>query len=206
MHPNPIFRESQTDRNAQVLAQTGFGVLTMNGDDVPLIAHVPFVYDPDAQLILFHLVRSNPIARVLRNGPRTAKFVVNGPHGYISPDWYGIDDQVPTWNYVAVHATGMVTLLPDADLGPILTRLSDHFEGALAPKPIWKMSKLDPATQEKMMRQIVPCQMTVDELDGTWKLGQNKPDAARVSAADALGRSSIGVDTAHLSRLMQDVE
>lgn len=206
MHPNPIFRESQTDRNAQVLAQTGFGVLAMNGNDVPCVAHIPYVYDRDTQVILFHLVRSNPIARVLRDGPRAAKFVVNGPHGYISPDWYGIDDQVPTWNYVAVHATGTVTLLPDAALGPILTRLSDHFETMLAPKPIWKMSKLDPATQEKMMRHIVPCQMAVDALDGTWKLGQNKPVAARGSAADALGQSSIGTDTAQLSRLMHDVD
>jgi len=54
-----------------------------------------------------HLVRSNPIAQCLRAGERKAVLAVSGPDAYVSPDWYArMPDQVPTWNYVAVHLRG----------------------------------------------------------------------------------------------------
>ena len=45
------------------------------------------------------------MARAIANGA-AVRLIVEGPEGYISPDWYGVADQVPTWNYVAVHLVG----------------------------------------------------------------------------------------------------
>lgn len=204
MHPNQIFRETESERNHALVATTGFGILAINGDQGPLISHIPYLYDRDKSLILFHLVRSNPIACLLQGGSLSATLVVSGPYGYISPDWYGIENQVPTWNYVAVHAIGDVSLLPDDALDPLLERLSDHFEAALSPKPIWRMHKLTDDMKMRMMRQIVPCEMRVKTVEGTWKLGQNKPDDARVSAANQLCETGFGAEVAVLAQLMRD--
>jgi transcriptional regulator len=126
--------------------------------------------------------------------------IVNGPDGYISPDWYRIDDQVPTWNYVAVHLTGQLVRLEDDALEPLLARLSDHFESQLHPKPIWTMEKMTDDVKKKMMRQILPFKFETSELHSTWKLGQNKPEQARLDAADALADHVPA-----LAKLMKDL-
>jgi SAM-dependent methyltransferase len=106
-------------------AKRGFGVLSVNGTEGPLAAHVPFVFDKDG-MVEMHLVRSNPIARM--EGPVPALLAVQGPDAYISPDWYGAADQVPTWNYVAVHLRGVLHPLPVEALEPHLDALSAEFE------------------------------------------------------------------------------
>ena len=60
---------------------------------------------------------------------------VSGPEVYISPDWYGLDNQVPTWNYIAVHLRGSLTTLPIDTLRPHLNALSARNEALLAAKP-----------------------------------------------------------------------
>ena len=104
---------------------TGFGVLAVgNGEaDVPLLSHVPFIVAEDGAAVHAHLVRANPIARLLAAGERPAVLAVSGPDGYVSPDWYGAEpDQVPTWNYVAVHLRGTLRLRPRRRFAPTSTR------------------------------------------------------------------------------------
>ena len=153
MHPNPIFHDHDAAQNLRFAKERAFGVLSVCGDDVPLLAHVPFVIEEDA--IWLHLVRSNPIARILET-PRAAALAVSGPDGYISPDWYGVPDQVPTWNYVAVHLRGTLELRPQEELRDLLDRQSLFFEQRLAPKPVWHADKVTPDALDKMMRVIVP--------------------------------------------------
>lgn len=176
MHPNPVFRQATPDANLAFAAERGFGVLTCAGDPRPLAAHVPFV--PVEGGVEFHLVRSNPICRA---APCAALLAISGPDGYISPDWYGIEDQVPTWNYLAVHLRGRIE--PAPDLRAHLDRLSDHFETRLAPKPVWRADKMTPDALARMMRTILPFRLIVEDVQGTWKFGQNKPEAARLAAA-----------------------
>lgn len=201
MHPNPIFRGAEADQNLGYARERGFGVLSINGDDGPLMAHIPFLLNDAGDSIDLHLVRSNPVARAL-DAPAKAVIVVNGPDSYVSPDWYGIDDQVPTWNYVAVHLRGRLKLLPQSDMRDMLDRQSALFEQALLPKVPWKTGKVTPEVLERLMRQIVPARMTVDAVHGTWKLNQNKPDAVRRRAAQSVKSSALGADTALLSALM----
>ena len=103
MHPNPIFRKESHERNLGFVQHRSFGALSINADPVPLLAHIPFQLTDDGTYLEAHLVRSNPIARALRDGERDAVIAVTGPDGYISPDWYGVENQVPTWNYVAAQ-------------------------------------------------------------------------------------------------------
>jgi transcriptional regulator len=138
MHPNPVFR-SGTEAAALAMARArSFGILSVNGTAGPLAAHVPF--DLGEGEVFFHLARSNPIAHAAL--PAAAVLMVSGPDAYVSPDWYGVEDQVPTWNYIAVHLRGVLEPLPPEALRPHLARLSHHMEAQLAPKPVWTMDKM----------------------------------------------------------------
>ena len=203
MHPNPVFHDADATQNLEFARTRGFGTLCVNGADTPMLAHVPFLLDAEGTVADLHLVRSNPIARALKS-PLTAKVAVTGADSYISPDWYAVTDQVPTWNYVAVHLTGTLELRPMEELRDLLDRQSAFYEDRLLPKPPWTTKKMTPEILDKMMRMIVPCRMHVTEVDGTWKLGQNKPDAARIAAADQAAQHGFGQDVDVLAALMRD--
>ena len=194
MHPNPAFRQTPTDRNLDFARTRGFGALAVNGPMGPIMAHIPFILSADGSYADFHLARSNAVIQNI--GP--AVLAVTGPDAYISPDWYGIADQVPTWNYVAVHLRGTIHPLPEDMLESHVNAISDMFEARLAPKPIWRSTKMAEGVMPRMMRMILPYRLQINAVDGTWKLGQNKPDAARLGAAEALGDSD-------LARLMKGI-
>ena len=202
MHPNPIFHTEDATHNLAFARERAFGILAVNGDDGPMLAHVPFLVDAAGGRVALHLVRSNPIARAL-TGPLTAKIAVSGADGYISPDWYGVPDQVPTWNYVAVHLTGVLERRPQEEMRDLLDRQSQHFEDQLAPKPPWETAKMTPDVLDRMMRQIVPCRMQITSVDGTWKLNQNKPDNVRLRAADHVDAFGMGHEVRLLAALMR---
>ena len=56
------------------------------------------------------------------------------------------------------------------------------------------------------MRMIVPFRLTVTGVDGTWKLGQNKPDAVRLSAAEEMAQNGIGSEITKVARMMRDLD
>lgn len=204
MHPNPVYRPANTDESLALARDMGFGMLAVSAPDAPpMLSHIPFLISDDGTHADLHLVRSNPIARAL-SAPLQARLAIQGPHSYVSPDWYGIDDQVPTWNYLAIHLTGTLAPLPQDDLPRLLDRLSAHFETRLAPKPEWTMDKLPDDAAQRMMRQIAPFRLTIDRLDSTWKLSQNKPDAARLAAAEMMSTYGMGSETGLLSAMMRN--
>jgi len=202
MHPNRAFRDVGDARNLAFARQQGFGILTVStsADEPPLVSHIPFRLNEAGTEAEMHLARPNPIVKALET-PRPARLVIQGPHDYISPDWYGATDQVPTWNYVAVHLTGTLALLDADTLHPMLDRLSDTFESRLAPKPAWTSGKMTDGVMERMMRAILPCRLTITGIDGTWKLSQNKPEAVRLAAAEGLAQAD---GDAALAALMRD--
>jgi len=203
MHPNPVYRRAEAARNLAFARARGFGVLSVNGVSGPLMAHIPFVPDKDGGAVELHLVRSNPIIAALSD-PLPAVIAVQGPDSYISPDWYGVPDQVPTWNYVAVHLRGRLERLPQGDLPGLLDRLSARFEARLLPKPPWTAAKMSDGVADRMMRMIVPCRLHIGQIDGTWKLSQNKDDAVRMAAADGVEEHGIGSELAALAAFMRD--
>ena len=203
MHPNPIFRKTPEARNIAFAREVAFGTLSVSTQAAPLLSHIPFLLSEDGARVEFHLVRSNPIARML-SAPVQARLAVMGPHSYVSPDWYEVEDQVPTWNYVAVHLVGEVELRPQEEMRDMLDRQSAHFEDQLLPKRPWITDKMTPEVLERMMRQIVPCRMQVAQIEGTWKLNQNKDDDVRLRAADAVEASGMGAGEASLAAMMRD--
>lgn len=204
MHPNPIFHDADETLNFDFARERGFGTLAINGSDGPILSHVPFLLNDQNDIAELHLLRSNPIARALKT-PQTAKIAVSGGDTYVSPDWYGVADQVPTWNYVVVHLAGALELRPQEELHDLLDRQSAAYEDRLVPKPPWTTGKMTKDVMHKMMRMIVPCRMKITSVDGTWKLNQNKPDDVRLRAAEHVEGFGFGSETAVLAALIRGV-
>lgn len=203
MHPNPAFRKETRAQNIAFAKQRSFGTLAINADDGPLLSHVPFILNDAGTEAELHLVRSNPIVGLLKSAQKAVISVLGGD-AYVSPDWYGVDDQVPTWNYVAVHLRGEISLLKHAELHGVLDRLSAEMEARLAPKKAWTSQKMDQQVYARMQRQIVPVRFQVAEINGTWKLSQNKPVEVRKAAKAGLSESGFGSDVENILGWMED--
>ena len=205
MHPNPAFRQDPREKNLAFARERGFGILMINGPDGPLAAHIPFLLNADASFAELHLARSNPIARAPLPAP--ALITVSGPDAYISPDWYGpheeVPDQVPTWNYVAVHLRGLLEPLPDEALRPHVDALSAEHEGRIEGKRPWTSAKMTPGALPRMLRMILPFRFRVTSVEGTLKLNQNKTPEIRARAAAALSQDNVSAQA--IAALIRDL-
>lgn len=189
MHPAKAFHVEDRARLLAFLADHSFVTLSAAVGGRPLIAQAPVVVrdrGEDGLILDFHLSRGNGLASAVVTGfPAIA--LSAGPHAYVSPDWYGTDDQVPTWNYVSVEAEGFVTPLSDAETLDLLDDLSAQEEARLSPKPAWTRRKMTPARFDALLRGVVGARLHVERLQGTFKLGQNKGESEQAGVAAALG-------------------
>ena len=183
MHPNRKFHIQDREAMAALVRELGFGVLFVSTPDGPRAVHVPVQLDGDR--LRFHVSRGNAVHGTLAAGTK-ALFVANGPHAYVSPEDYGLEDRVPTWNYIAVELEGPVrTLDPDA-LIRLVDDLSAEQEARLAPKPPWTRDKMSEGRFEGLLKAIAGFEMEIAAWRGTAKVDQDKPDEVRNRIADAL--------------------
>ena len=203
MHPDAAFRwpKNITDREERaameaMIADIGFAMIFATTPDGPRVAHAPVFSTGDGAL-QFHLSNSNALTKHITS--RDALCVLNGPEAYISPDWYGMEDQVPTWNYLSLELEGPVRVMEREGLIALLDDLSEVNEAKLKPKTSWHRRKMNPVKFEKMVEAITGFELEIMTCRSTVKLGQNKPEAARHKVADALdsnGRKAM----AHMMR------
>ena len=115
--------------------------------------------------------------------------IFQGPQGYVSPSWYPSKREsgkvVPTWSYIVAHAHGPIRWIRDRDwLLALVDRLTDvHESGRPAP---WRLEDAPPDSLEKQLQAIVGFELEIRRLEGKWKLGQNRPAAARAAVAEHL--------------------
>jgi transcriptional regulator len=114
-----------------------------------------------------------------------ALVVFQGPHSYISPTWYASEQpNVPTWNYIAVHAYGLPEVIEDAaGTRALLERLVARQEAGLT--PAWSTAGLTEKFMDGMQRGLVAFRIPVARLEAKAKLSQNKT-AAQLGAAAAV--------------------
>jgi transcriptional regulator len=189
MYTPPMFKPDRAASLAWAQAR-GFGTITAWDGSKPVASPLPFhlAYANDgAPIAAFHVARQNPLAN-LADGKSRWLIAVTGAHAYVSADWYVSADQVPTWLYQAVHLTGSVRMLSGDELGPHLDELSADFEASLAPKPAWTVSKVTPGRLDALKKGIVGLVMSVEEVEGSFKLNQHKSDVDHLAVATALAR------------------
>lgn len=183
MHPNPKFRWDDEAGLRDFVQQASFAQIAIAADGRPLTAQAPLVIAPDGSA-RFHLARANPLVPLLDGAPVLAS--VTGTHFYVSPDWYGTEDQVPTWNYRLAEIEGVARRLDEPELRDLLDHLSAAQEAQLAPKPAWTAAKMDPKKLDMMLRAITGFAIEAPRLKGVVKMGQNKSEAERRGAIAGL--------------------
>lgn len=202
--PEP-FASEDMDRARALVEAHAFGMLvTASGDGSVEIAHVPFVLDPGVPFgrLRAHVARGNPVASMLeRPLPVVAAFV--GPHAYVTPRWYVQPrDNVPTWNYAAVHVHGVASRIDDdAEVLRLLADLTArHERGAAEP---WTTDALPPERLARLLRGITAFAIEVTRVESKRKLSQNKSAADRKGVTMGLRASGLDADAA-LARLMDE--
>jgi transcriptional regulator len=171
------------EQMAALVRAEGFGVLTVQTEQGLRAVHVPVLLD--GERLRFHVSRSNLVYKALCGGAE-ALFVANGPHAYISPDWYGLPDRVATWSYVAVELNGAVHPLSDEAPVEMLDAMSAEHEERLAPKVPWTRAEMSPGRFDGLLKAIAGFEMHVAEWRGTAKIDQDKPIEVRTRIAEAL--------------------
>lgn len=186
MYVNAHFRITESDAVAFV-RERAFGVVTAIDAGVPVAVHVPLLVAEEAGKLRLeaHVARANPIHGVIAASPKVL-VVVSGADAYISPDWYVSADQVPTWNYQAVHLTGTARTLPKEHTHTHVEAISLAHEQRLLPKKPWSTSKMTDRKLQMMLAAIVPIEISVDRIEAAFKLGQNKETVDAHEAARML--------------------
>jgi transcriptional regulator len=194
MHIPPPFRTSRSDCLA-LAEQRGFGLVCAHDGQLPVVSWLPFhvAYAGDGTpCVTFHVAKSNPLALPAMHQQKWL-LAISEADAYVSPRWYASPQQVPTWLYKAVNLSGPVRALSDAELLQHLDTLAAHFESASAPQPPWTMDEIAAGRRAALTGAIVGLSMTVEQVEGSFKLNQHKSDADHVAVATALaGQNDAG--------------
>ncbi len=192
----PPFRMTSGSETAEFIASHRFASIVMNGPDGPVAAHVPMLVEVDdkgeVSALVGHVARANPFAALAGAGHR-ALAIFQGADAYVSPGWYPSKAEhgraVPTWNYMAVEASGPITMFEERQgLLDVVTRLSDVMEtGSDAP---WSVDAAPRAFIDGLLNAISGIRIQVDKIEGKAKLSQNKPEFDHAGVVSGLAASS----------------
>jgi transcriptional regulator len=187
MYVHPAFKIDDAEA-IEHMRQRGFGLLVLSTPEAPAASHVPFIVESQADgrhRIALHLARANKLHSYIGSGCK-ALLVCQGPDAYISPDWYGVPNQVPTWTYTSVHVTGTARLLSGTENLAHVNRLSAEFEQRLLPKKPWTSTKMDDARRSTLLKAIVSIVIDVDTIEAQKKLIQHKGETEHCGAIAGL--------------------
>ncbi len=191
MHPNKKFL--WTDRNEMLsfAEQRGLAVIVGAHEGNMLLAHAPLTIMRAPDRVQFHLAVTNKLGKII-SGQRA---VINSVamDGYISPDWYVGDNQVPTWNYLSVEIEGVVRDLSDAELKAQIDELSAVHENTIHNKKPWTTDKMTSTALQAMMMGIRGFELMIEDVRGTAKLSQNKNADDFSGAVAGLGNYNTGL-------------
>jgi len=176
----------------EILPDASFAqIITADSDGVPMATHLPIAYDPDKGefgTIYAHVARANPHWKLFEG--RQSLVIFSGPHDYVSPRFYATTINVPTWNYVAVHAYGEPKLIEDPmetrNVLKMLTR--DNEKDRLNP---WDVSEVEEKRLLAMLKAIVAFEIPVSRMEAKAKLGQNKKAEDKEALSAALQKTDL---------------
>ena len=166
------FEQNHEAHLLELMRTHDFAIMVSTIDGVPFATHLPaLVRQTDGGLVIdAHVAALNPHWRGLEKEPHVL-MIFSGPHSYVSPTNYISAQRVPTWNYLAVHASGTVRVLHErADKETTLGRLIAHHEPEFAER----FARFDPAMRESLLNGIVALEIAVLRLEGKFKLGQHR--------------------------------
>ena len=172
-----------------------------NSETEAQATHLPLVVKDEGPhgLLEGHFARANRHWQSLAG--RETLVVFPGPHSYVSPSLYTEELSVPTWNYIAVHAYGTLTLVEDdAGKEALLAGLIAMHDPAYAEQ--WR--NLPEGYRRTMLGNIVGFRIPIERIEGKFKLSQNRKEQERhnVQTAQATGNDDQRALAAWMARLI----
>jgi len=166
------FKVTNVDEVWEFVQENSFGTMVTTKQGKPIATHLPLqlVKEGDTYYITGHVAYGNPQWRTFETC-EDVLVMFQGPHAYISSSWYK-QENVPTWNYQAVHVYGTASILNEEELKQDLTKLLQKYEKHRKNPILW--DKLSPEVLEKQLKGIVGFKIKVQEIQAANKLSQNR--------------------------------
>ncbi len=178
-----------TDRDEIIafVKQYSFGTIITAKESLPVATHLPFIINVvnDQIILSSHFARANKQWEDIGNTPVLVIF--SEPHAYISPKHYDNEQNVPTWNYISVHAYGQGKLITETESTFDILRTTINYYDAAYEK---QWDSLPAEYKSKMVKGIVAFEVLVTDLQAKKKLSQNRSGTERQRIIDALSKSS----------------
>ncbi len=173
----PSFNKfDNVDEAFSFMQRYGFATIVTVKDGVPTATHLPFIVQQmeDKIILKSHFAKANPqSADIIDN---RALVIFTEPHAYVSPSNYEKQENVPTWNYLAVHAYGNCVLLDgEESKSALLKETIQNYEAGY----LKQYESLPDDYKQKMMKGIVAFEVIVDDLQAKKKLSQNRTEKER---------------------------
>lgn len=210
MYNPPHFEEVRPEELYRIIREYPLGALVVNGPHGLDANHLPFEFAPQSGphgVLRAHVARANSVWQDVQDGDAVL-VIFRAAEAYISPNWYPskheLHRQVPTWNYQAVHVHGRITIRDDEKfVRGVVARLTHAHEHRVSAAEPWRMIDSSKAYIDQMLAAIVGIEIEISQLVGKSKLGQNKEERDRLSAAEALharGQEAISAAMLNSSR------
>jgi transcriptional regulator len=154
------------------LRSNSFGILINQVDGKPWATHIPLELDLDSSgndILVGHIAKANPQWKYFLEDAQVL-CIFNGPHSYVSSSWY-TEEEVPTWNYIAVHVYGTLQIQTEAALLESLHKLVDKYE-ADSKEPV--SSRDMSAKTMRQIKGVVGFEIKVEDIQATYKLSQGR--------------------------------
>ncbi|MER7577576.1 FMN-binding negative transcriptional regulator [Streptomyces sp. NPDC126514] len=191
-----LYRCADPTWHAKTIRGYPLATLTSNGPRTPFATHVPVIAPHEVGDCLVgieltgHMNRANPHWAALHDGT-PARLMFDGPCGYITPTLYRTGPAAPTWDFTSVHVRGTVQLIEDRDETlDVVCRTAETFEEAFGDS--W-----DQASSLDYFRSILPgvgaFRLRVEEVDGMYKLSQEKPRQVQERVIKRFESSNTGL-------------
>ena len=200
MYIPKYFKVTNFDEIREFVQMNSFGTLITTKKGKPIATHLPLqlMKEEDAYYITGHMAYGNPQWKTLETC-EDVLVTFQGPHAYISSSWYE-QENVPTWNYQAVHVYGTAHILDEEELKQDLTRLLQKYEKHRENPVLW--DKLSPSLLEKELKGIVGFKIKVGEIQAAYKLSQNRNETDYVNIIEQL-QNEKNPDSTQIADLMQ---
>ncbi|MEX8058014.1 FMN-binding negative transcriptional regulator [Microbacterium sp. 16-032] len=197
MRQNPSFAMTDVGEIRRLIDLNPWVTLVSQTDDGLVASHYAVMLDDtrDDLTIVGHV--GKPDDAILGLGDRELLVVVQGPHGYITPRWYGDVPAVPTWNFVSAHLSGIPELLSPEENLRVLERLVERFEGDGDDARGLYAVPNDAAFVERLERGTMGFRLTPTRVTAKLKLSQNRPAEVVETIIDGLtaeGRHELSAE------------
>ena len=194
------FKVSDVEEIREFVQQNSFATLITTKKGKPIATHLPMqlMKENDDYFITGHMAYGNPQWRTF-DAPEDVLVMFQGPHAYISSSWYE-QENVPTWNYQAVHIYGPARILDVEELKQDLAQLLQKHEKHRENSVLW--DKLSPFLLEKELKGIVGFKIQVKEIEAAYKMSQNRNETDYQNITEHLKKEG-NPDSKQMAELMQ---